>query len=386
MARRDQDVDETAGYDPEEALRRRILAQQQPDQAPESAAPIPAAPFDDAPTPQPNAPIAAASFASAAPAALSNPNDDIPGGGVPGGPYPEPVPPTPVPVPPDVPATVPTSPVTAGATNSAALPGWDQTKWDSGHNSIKYQFGRIASGVPQGDRAAMSAALPGIASQLGGTVVGDDSIDFHDGYGPIDVLTSWGTWAWTPPDQAGGGTAGAGASSGGGSAADAARTLGGAPSSGTSDYLAQLRSMIMSRLQGLSGPIDENATGIAGAMEAARNEGTRAQELERAQLAERLYAQGGLNTEAVGRGIQQSNERNATSLGGLHSQLIMHIVDQRQSELKDLLQMALASGDSESARALQWEIAQLNALLSRERLNLDAGIADQNFQLRGAGL
>ena len=30
------------------------------------------------------------------------------------------------------------------------------------------------------------------------TIVGDDSIDFGDGFGAIDVLTAGGSWWWGP--------------------------------------------------------------------------------------------------------------------------------------------------------------------------------------------
>ncbi len=301
---------------------------------------------------------------------------------------------------PAVPEKDPTAPPAAevytgpqATTNSAALPGWDQQKWDSDHNSVKYQFGRMAAGIPQGDRAAMSAQIPGLVSQLQAQnpnvkMVGDDKIDFGDGFGPIDVLTGQGTWAWTPPDQAGKGGAPTGSSYAGPAAQGSSYASHSSSSSGggggaNDAYMAQLRQMVMDRLRAASQPVDENAPGILDAVTAARNEGTRQGETERSALAERLYAQGdGLNTDALTRQIQQSGEKNAANIGGLRASLIMKEVDARRTDLREILQMALASGDAQAARDTQTKIAELDALVKREGYDLDAKKWEEEAALR----
>jgi hypothetical protein len=146
------------------------------------------------------------------------------------------------------------------------------------------------------------------------------------------------------------------------------------------DFLTQIRNLIMQRLQQASAPVDPNAPEVAVPLTAARDEATRQTEAERAQLAERAYAQGALNTDVVGRGIQQSNERNATALGTLRGNLVAKQFQQKANELKDLMSMALAAGDSESARLIQMQLAELQATVQRENIgaNLAISAANQN--------
>lgn len=139
-----------------------------------------------------------------------------------------------------------------------------------------------------------------------------------------------------------------------------------------SDFITQVRALLMQRLQANSQPLDPNDPNISLPLTAARDEATRHSDKERTDLAEHLYASGGLNTDAIGQKIQQSGERNASSLAGLRATLITRELTARRDELKSLMQMALQSGDAESAAAIQAQIAALNAQVNREGLGLDA--------------
>ena len=136
------------------------------------------------------------------------------------------------------------------------------------------------------------------------------------------------------------------------------------------DFTSQLRQILMARLAAAGKGVDPNDPNIQEPLTAARNEATRGTEAERAKLAERAYAQGGLNTDVIGRQIQQSSERNAVGLGTLRANLITREIDSRKSELQNLLQMAFAAGDAEASREIQMQIAQLNAMLQREGLDV----------------
>lgn len=136
------------------------------------------------------------------------------------------------------------------------------------------------------------------------------------------------------------------------------------------DFLAQIRQMLMQRLQSASGPVDENASGITQAVTGARDQATRANDASRTALAERLYAHGGLNTDAIGQSVQQSNERSGTALGTLRAQLVMKEYDRKQTELKDLMGMAIQAGDAEMARGIQMQLAELQAQIQREGLGV----------------
>jgi EF hand len=84
--------------------------------------------------------------------------------------------------------------------------GFDYTKLNTPtHTTPKYVFARATQDVSlPWDRASRSAGLQQIVDYVkqngyaNATVTGDDTIDFGDGNGSIDVLTSEGTWWWGP--------------------------------------------------------------------------------------------------------------------------------------------------------------------------------------------
>src|SRR5207253_3048948 len=60
-----------------------------------------------------------------------------------------------------------------------------------------------------------------------------------------------------------------------------------------SDFLTQVRQILMDRLKKASGSVDINDPSVTVPIGAALDQATREQEAERTALAERLYAQGG---------------------------------------------------------------------------------------------
>ncbi len=84
------------------------------------------------------------------------------------------------------------------------MPGWEWSKLSNpAHTSIKYQFARAVQqvGMPASQARGRLQAIVDKLREMGVStpmkVVGDDSIDFGDGYGPIDVITSGGQWWWS---------------------------------------------------------------------------------------------------------------------------------------------------------------------------------------------
>lgn len=84
--------------------------------------------------------------------------------------------------------------------------GFDYTKLNTPeHTTPKYVFARATQDIDMPwDRASRSANLPKVADYAkthgypNTTVIGDDTMDFGDGMGEIDVLTSDGQWWWGP--------------------------------------------------------------------------------------------------------------------------------------------------------------------------------------------
>ena len=97
--------------------------------------------------------------------------------------------------------------LTAAASRSSynAIPGFDLGKLnDPSHVTTKYAFGRAVQDL---GLAPASSNLQAIVDQLnakGGSakVTGDDTVDFGDGFGSIDVIFSVGDtnarWQWVP--------------------------------------------------------------------------------------------------------------------------------------------------------------------------------------------
>jgi hypothetical protein len=158
-------------------------------------------------------------------------------------------------------------------------------------------------------------------------------------------------------------SSGRGTTSSGGSSSGLLSTTG-----QSSDFENQVRALLMQRIAGDTGPIDESATGIKQAMDAAQATADRQTQQERTALAEQLYAsgQGGLQTNAIPMAIQQSAEKNATALGTLRGQLILSAYQARMQDLQQAESQALSSGDAESAREIQAAMANLQAQLTRE--------------------
>lgn len=146
-----------------------------------------------------------------------------------------------------------------------------------------------------------------------------------------------------------------------------------------SDFIAQLRQALMQRLSADSAPVDPNDANIASPLSAAKDQLSRNSDTERNALAERLYAQGGLNTDAVNQGIQQSSERTGTALSSLRANLIVSELKSRRDDLASAMQLAVQAGDSESAQNIQLQLSALNAQIQREGIGANLAIAGQQF-------
>ena len=151
---------------------------------------------------------------------------------------------------------------------------------------------------------------------------------------------------------------------------------------GGGGFQGQMRAMLMQMLNGANTPVDENSAGVAQPYQAAKLAADRGVADEQKALAERLYAEGGGGSNELTQGIQQSRERNATGLAGIKSQLMQRAMDQKQSQLQQALSLAVQSGDNESARAIQLQIAQMSNALGQAQLSQSGRQFDANLGQR----
>lgn len=89
-----------------------------------------------------------------------------------------------------------------------SLSGFDNTKLNNGHDTIKYKAAHVFENFAP-SQENMPAVLQALkAAGLNVDQVGKDSFDFHDGYGPVDAGIAFGTndpnqmkWGWQVKNQ-----------------------------------------------------------------------------------------------------------------------------------------------------------------------------------------
>lgn len=103
------------------------------------------------------------------------------------------------------PIVVPNTVTPTGRSTYDPIPGFDTHKLnDPSHVTTKYTFGRAVQDLGLAPTSGNLQAIVDRFNANGGTakVTGDDTIDFGDGFGSIDVIFSVGDpearWQWLP--------------------------------------------------------------------------------------------------------------------------------------------------------------------------------------------
>lgn len=157
----------------------------------------------------------------------------------------------------------------------------------------------------------------------------------------------------------------------------------GAGATGANSFTSSIRDLIMEQLNGLKGTPSIDDPALAAQSNAYSRQSQRGVADQRAMLAERAAAngllQGGQSSGGFDTAVQGVMENAAEDRAGHDARLVGNEIQQRRATMQGLLNMALASGDAESARALSLQLANLDAQLRRE------GMTQQNNQFN-AGL
>ena len=145
----------------------------------------------------------------------------------------------------------------------------------------------------------------------------------------------------------------------------------------------QIRARLMEQLRGLSQPVTAEDPVIAGQLQSQERGLERNRQDRRAAMAERMAASG-LNSGGAGSGALESEiasgfEDKGEAMSGLRSQLVGRELQQRRSQMGQLLQAALQTGDAESARALQLQMAQMDDQIRRMQLTESGRQWDDRF-------
>lgn len=298
---------------------------------------------------------------------------------------------------PSVPANQPGQ---SGPWNGAGVPaGFDATKWnDPTKNDPKYDVGHmVASGWGNEQIAQWMQSHP--QEFQGYSVTGTDKItgpdgtvyDFRNGVG--NDPNGQGTAQWTAVSGPGGvtGSAGIGSASGQigsgvGTGVGVSGVNGTAPSN--SAFSDQVRQLLLQQLGGDMGTVTANDPQIKAEMDAQDAALARNQRDQRAAAAERDAMNGLLNggqsSGAFDQELNSEFENKGQQLTGLQAQLFTQEIQRRSQQANQLLQMALSSGDQESARQLQAYLAQLDNAYRYAALGQNQSQFNDQFGLNAA--
>jgi hypothetical protein len=196
------------------------------------------------------------------------------------------------------------------------------------------------------------------AGEYGINYGGGDVIDLPNGGGLIDILGNFKsgqnvTGTWTPAGGNGPNAGGAGIGAG----------AAGSAGSGNA-FTDQVRQLLLSQLQTMSQPVSMDDPAIAGEIQSQDRMIERERQQRRAAMAERAAAngllQGGASSGAFDADVASGYEDAAGRKSDVRSQLFGREVQARRGQLTNLLNMALQSGDAESARAIQMQLAAMD--------------------------
>lgn len=247
--------------------------------------------------------------------------------------------------------------------NVGAPAGWDPTKWqDNSYQSPKYAIGRILADAGAPSLQTLQGALPQLQQAYPGATLQGDRLTLPGG-GPIDVLQdSEGAnpqWWWGPTDVAAPGVAGA---AGGG----AATGLGESGVAGASPLSGAYNAALLRMLNPQYTQVDPNDPTIKGQTDVYRAEAERARAARRNAEMEALGAKGLGSSGAADAALASGYQDMSRGVSGYAANAVAQEQTARRNEMMDALRIATAMGMQDEARALQWQIAQLDAQLSRE--------------------
>lgn len=148
---------------------------------------------------------------------------------------------------------------------------------------------------------------------------------------------------------------------------------GGSAPPAANPFLTQIRQLIMERLGKMGGDPSLDDPALKAQSEAYRVSRERGAQQQRAAMAERAAAngtlQGGQSSGSFDTTLQGIYEDVGQDIAGNDAQLLGNETMQRRAEVQNLLNMALQSGDAESARALQLQLAKMDEALRKQQLS-----------------
>ena len=151
-------------------------------------------------------------------------------------------------------------------------------------------------------------------------------------------------------------------------------------------FTNQVRQLLLKQLQEMSKPVSADDPLIAGELQAQERLLERNRQARRESFAERAAMQGllsgGQSSGAFDAEVASGFEDKGQALTGIQAQLFARELQGRRTQVAHLLNMALQSGDAESARALQLQLANMDNELRRYGLQQQQSQFNDQFGLQ----
>lgn len=129
---------------------------------------------------------------------------------------------------------------------------------------------------------------------------------------------------------------------------------------------ASMRQVLMDQLGAASRPVDINDPALRGIIDPQRLELQRAAERQRSQMAARLASENLQDSGTFDTAMAAIEQQRGEAAAGVTGRVLAGELQSRRDQLTRLLQLAIQSGDSESARNIQTQLALIEAQIGRE--------------------
>ena len=127
-----------------------------------------------------------------------------------------------------------------------------------------------------------------------------------------------------------------------------------------------IRDILMEQLGQATGPIDMSSDAMRTQLDPQRVALQRSAERQRSQMAARLAQEGLLDSGTFDTGLSGIEQQRGESEASMTGQVVGRELESRRTQVMNLLNMALRSGDAESARVLSGQLQMLDMQLRKE--------------------
>ena len=129
---------------------------------------------------------------------------------------------------------------------------------------------------------------------------------------------------------------------------------------------ASMRSILMEQLGQATAPFNINSDAMRRQLDPQRVALQRSAERQRSQMSARLAQEGLLDSGTFDTGLRGIEQQRGEAEASMTGQVVGRELQSRREQVQNLLQMAMQSGDAESARVLAGQLQSINMQLQQE--------------------